>query len=219
MKARQVGVNFEKRTSTTSVYKNDRGKLEAAGCSASHQHHSGAPVPSHQHKHLWPHASGSWGSWVTPQKVGAVTPHHFELGGPMPEAAGCSASHQHHSGAPVPSHQHGHLWPHASGSWGSWVTPHAIWRWVAPWPTQGMAGLTLGTQGAAQGIATRQGQCWVPHEQRKAWLGSRWVLMAWGLTQGKVGCPRSSARHCQGKAECPRCSARGDYLFPPTVAH
>ena len=29
-----------------------------------------APVPSHQHEHLWPHASGSWGSWVTPQKVG-----------------------------------------------------------------------------------------------------------------------------------------------------
>ena len=37
--------------------------------------------------------------------------------------------------------------------------------------------LTLGTQGAAQGIA-RQGQWWVPPEQRKAWLGSRWVPMA-----------------------------------------
>ena len=97
----------------------------------------------------------------------------------------------------------------------SWMTPHAIWRWVAPWPTQGMAGLMLGTQGAAQGIAARQGQCWVPHEQRKAWLGSRWVPMAWGLTQGKVGCPKCSARHCQGKAECPRCSARGGLPFPP----
>ena len=61
----------------------------------------------------------------------------------------------------------------------------------------------------------RQGQCWVPHEQRKAWLGPRWVLMAWGLTQGKVGCPRCSARHCQGKAECPRCSASGELPFPP----
>ena len=74
--------------------------------------------------------------------------------------------------------------------------------------------LTLGTQGAAQGIA-RQGQCWVPHGQRKAWLGSRWVPMAWGITQGKTGCPRCSARHCQGKAECPRCSARGELPFPP----
>ena len=83
-----------------------------------------------------------------------------------------------------------------------------------------MAGLTLGTQGAAQGIATRQGQRWVPHEQRKAWLGSRWVLMAWGLTQGKVGCPPGPA---QGIARA-RLSAQGaaqggNYLSPPTVAH
>ena len=160
-----------------------------------------------KHEHLWPHASGSWGSWVTQRQwVQRKPPAPWLCTSAMPPAQAFVAPCQW---------QLGELGDPTK----SWMTPHAIWGLVAPWPTQGMAGLTLGTQGAAQGIVTRQGQHWVPHEQRKAWLGSRWVLMAWGLTQGKVGCPRFSARHCQGKAECPRCSARGDYLFPPTVAH
>ena len=70
--------------------------------------------------------------------------------------------------------------------------------------------LTLGTQGAAQGIA-RQGQCWVPHEQRKAWLGSCWVLEVQGKAlpgKGNAGCPMSSARHGWAHAGYWRCRAR-----------
>ena len=87
----------------------------------------------------------------------------------------------------------------------------------APWPAQGMAGQAHAgySRCCTRHCIARQGQCWVPHGQRKAWLGSRWVPMAWGITQGKTGCPRCSARHCQGKAECPRCSARGELPFPP----
>ena len=54
---------------------------EAAVCNASHQHHGCAPVPCHQHEHPWPHVSGSWGSWVTPQRVGWP---HMPFGGGWP---------------------------------------------------------------------------------------------------------------------------------------